>query len=550
MALVGRGERPGDHRYFLLPRDTSPQRLIFAAFGLLCAAGIVAGIRLHRPRRAGLWYCFAAAQFTTTFGNAAVAYYQRHGGPVPYPSAADFFFTASYPLIAIGLLALLRARQGRNTFGLLDATMATTAIGLAFWVFVLHPVAAGSGASIGQRILGTWYPCWDVLLIALLARLYLGGAGRTTTSDRLLGLAATLLMAGDVTFSLVSLHHPAYAICTDLWLLAYALLATAALHPSMAEATGAARERDQARVRPMRLALLAASSLSTPFLLFVPGIWADPVDRVCVALGAAVLVLLVAALLAGFVIEVQRQSTALERLAMRDDLTGLANRRRFDRALGSALGAGQAQVALLGLNNFKTINDELGHQVGDRLLGELAGRLVSVTGPGALVARMSGDEFAILLPWASASEADAVADRLAGALRAPISAAGHELLVGAGIGLADDLVDAELEFSLPEQRAAEVLRRAGVAMYAAKHTPASPASAGPRCWTSVRPNTPASAPRCAPPSTTASSPSSTSRSCCCPRAASPRSRRWCAGSTPSEGWSARSTSSRSPSRTA
>jgi diguanylate cyclase (GGDEF)-like protein len=445
----------------MLPRDTGPQRLAFAVLGLVCAAGIVAAVRLHRPPRAGVWYCFASALFTTTVGNSIVAWYQQHEGNVPYPSAADLFFTLSYPMIAIGLLATLRARQGGKSAGLVDAAMATTAIGLAFWVFVLHPVAAGSGASIGQRILGTEYPCWDVLVVALLARLYLGG-GRTTTSDRILGVAASLLMAGDVTFSLVALHHPAYGICTGLWLPAYLLLATAALHPSMGAAGGAAPERDQARVRPMRLALLAASSLSTPFLLFVPGIWADPLDRACVAIGAAVLVGLVAARLAGFVTEVQRQSAALERLAMRDDLTGLANRRRFDRALGSALGAGQAQVLLLGLNNFKTINDELGHQVGDRLLGELAGRLVSTTGSGALVARMSGDEFAILLPWASAAEADAVADRLAGALRAPISAGGHELLVGAGIGLADDAEGAS--------GAAEVLRRAGAAMYAAKQT--------------------------------------------------------------------------------
>ena len=454
--------------YCLLPRDTDAQRLAFTAISLICALGIVTGVRLHRPRRPGLWYWFAAAQFTTTVADAIATGYQFHAGTVPYPSAADLFYTASYPMIAIGLLALLRNRQGRNTAGLLDAAMATTAIGLAFWVFVLHPVAAGSGATIGQRVLGTMYPCWDALILALLARVYLAEPGRTTTSDRLLGFAAGLLMAGDVTFSLVSLHHPAFGLCTILWLPAYLLLAAAALHPSMAGTAGAAPGRDRVRVRPMRLALVAGCSLSAPFLLFVPGIWTRRLDRYTVAFGAAVLVLLVVCRLAGFVTEVQRQSAALERLAMRDDLTGLANRRRFDQALASALGAGQAQVTLLGLNNFKTINDELGHQVGDRLLAELAGRLVAVTGPGALVARMSGDEFAVLLPWASPAEADAVADRLAGALRAPIAAHGHELLVGAGIGVAGEATGPAA--GTPERRAAEVLRRAGVAMYAAKQT--------------------------------------------------------------------------------
>jgi diguanylate cyclase (GGDEF)-like protein len=456
--------------YWLLPRDTVAQRLIFAVSGLAGAVAVVAGVRLQRPRRSGVWLCFAAAGLMTTTANVLVAYYQGHDGHVPFPSVADVFYTLAYPLIALGLVGILRARQGRSTAGLLDAAMATTAIGLAFWVFVLHPVAAGSGASIGRRVLGVEYPCWDVLLVALLARLHLGGTARITTSDRLLGLAAALLMAGDVTFSLLSLHQPAYGVCTDLWLPAYALFAAAALHPSTGDAAGAPRERNPAAVRPMRLALLAAGSLSSPFLLLVPGIWADRLDRACVALGAAVLVALVAARLAGFVAEAQRQSAALERLAMRDDLTGLANRRRFDRALASALAAGQAQVVLLGLNNFKTINDELGHQVGDRLLGEVAGRLVAATGSSALVARMSGDEFAILLPWASATEADAVAGRLAAAMRAPIGAGGHELLVGAGIGLADDRLGGGTELTGPQQRAAEVLRRAGVAMYAAKQT--------------------------------------------------------------------------------
>jgi hypothetical protein len=246
------------------------QRLTFAVFGLVCAVGVIAGVRLHRPGRAGVWHCLAASGLTTTTANAIVMYYQEQHGQVPYPSIADAFYTLSYPLIAVGLVAMLRARQGRNTAGLLDAAMATTAIGLAFWVFVLHPVAAGSGASVAQRVLGIEYPCWDVLLVALLARLYLGGTGRITTSDRLLSLAVAMLTAGDTTFALLSLHHSAYGVCSLLWFPAYALFAAAALHPSMGEAAVAPRERDRARVRPIRLAVLAAGSLSTPFLLRCP----------------------------------------------------------------------------------------------------------------------------------------------------------------------------------------------------------------------------------------------------------------------------------------
>jgi hypothetical protein len=143
--------------YCRLPWDTELQRLVFTALGLICALGIVTGIRLHRPARPGLWYCFAAAQFTTTIGNGIVAYYERHGATLPDPSAADVFYNLAYPMLAVGLVMLLRSRHGRTTAGLIDAGMATTSIGLAFWVFVLHPVAAGSAASIGERVLGAAY---------------------------------------------------------------------------------------------------------------------------------------------------------------------------------------------------------------------------------------------------------------------------------------------------------------------------------------------------------------------------------------------------------
>jgi diguanylate cyclase (GGDEF)-like protein len=144
---------------------------------------------------------------------------------------------------------------------------------------------------------------------------------------------------------------------------------------------------------------------------------------------------------------------------MHDDLTGLANRRRFEQELRIALGHGRPQVALLDLDGFKGVNDRLGHSIGDRLLIALGHRLATEVRGDALVARMGGDEFAVLLRTATPDEADLIAAHLAEVLRRPVLAGEHELLIGASIGIADGTGTGD---------PFEVLRRADVAMYAAK----------------------------------------------------------------------------------
>jgi diguanylate cyclase (GGDEF)-like protein len=446
--------------FFLFPDHGVAQRLFYNAVGLLAAVAMVVGVRLHRPQRPAMWYWFAAGQLTSTFADIIQTWHVHTYGVAAYPSFADIFYLAAYPLNGLGLFLLVRRRGIRDVAGLIDAAMVTTATTLGFWVLVLHPIAAGTDASLAERMVSLAYPSGDILLVAMLARLFTTAGGRTA-STQLLSAAALLLFGADVTYSLITLHTTYDTTIAPAWLLSYVLWAAAALHPSMGDAARPPRAEGRTRLRPGRLALLAGCSLSAPGLLFVPGIWSQPLDRVAVGTGAAVLVALVAARLAGFVAEVQRQSDRLENLALHDDLTGLGNRHRLDLALHAALAVRPVQIALLGLNNFKTINDELGHPVGDLLLTELAARLVDAAGPGALVARMSGDEFAVLLPSGDPGATEVAARRLAGALREPIRAGGHELLLGAGIGLAS---------SSDTAGPAELLRRAGVAMYTAKQT--------------------------------------------------------------------------------
>ncbi|AGZ43448.1 putative signaling protein [Actinoplanes friuliensis DSM 7358] len=447
--------------FFLLPQDSLAANLAYNAIGLISALLILLAVRLHRPERPAMWYWFAAGQITWVLGDLTWEYHQYVLHEEPYPSFADVFYLGAYPMLVVGLVLLVRGRSGRDLAGLVDAAIIGTGLGLVFWVFVMHPIAADSTASTLERIIGVAYPAADALLLAMLARLYTG-TERRAPSTRLLGIAAILMLVADIAYSLVSLYSDGdLDVLNAGWLLSYVAWGAAALHPSMRFSGITSGRVSEVRVSRLRLAALTVCSLLAPALLFVPGIGGDAVDRLSIAAAAVVLFLLVVARMGGFVSRVQEQADQLQELAMADDLTGLPNRRRLEQALRGALGAGPVQVALLDLDDFKGVNDRLGHAVGDQLLAVLAGRLVTALGPDVLVARMGGDEFAILMPGATCESADLTVTCLAETLRTPIQVDDHDLLVDASIGVTD---------GTGTTNPFEVLRRADVAMYAAKES--------------------------------------------------------------------------------
>ncbi|MDA3644891.1 EAL domain-containing protein [Saccharopolyspora indica] len=156
----------------------------------------------------------------------------------------------------------------------------------------------------------------------------------------------------------------------------------------------------------------------------------------------------------------------LRHQAMHDPLTRLPNRALFLERLTDVLRQDEtgARVALcyMDLDGFKVINDSLGHHVGDDLLVAVADRLAAVVhGDDRLVARMGGDEFVILLQNSrSIGQAVEVADTVLDALEEPFRVGGHELSVGASIGI--------VERPVPGQTAAELMRDADVTLYWAK----------------------------------------------------------------------------------
>ncbi len=156
--------------------------------------------------------------------------------------------------------------------------------------------------------------------------------------------------------------------------------------------------------------------------------------------------------------------------AFHDPLTGLANRALFIDRVSHALDRAQRSaevlaVLFLDLDNFKTINDSLGHAAGDRLLVTVASRLQACVRGSDTVARLGGDEFALLIENAAGEmSATKAADRITAAMRQPITIEGKEMFITASIGIAAGGGPAAGE----ENTAAALLRNADMAMYTAK----------------------------------------------------------------------------------
>ncbi|HEV8177369.1 MAG TPA: diguanylate cyclase, partial [Gemmatimonadales bacterium] len=160
--------------------------------------------------------------------------------------------------------------------------------------------------------------------------------------------------------------------------------------------------------------------------------------------------------------ERRRLEEQLTHQAFHDPLTGLANRALFRDRVSHALALAQRRgspvtVVFLDLDDFKKVNDSLGHGEGDRLLIAVAERFLACARSADTVARLGGDEFAILIEGADGR--DGLPDRLAAAMSHPFSLSGQQVRVTVSIGVASASLD---------DRADDLLRNADMAMYAAK----------------------------------------------------------------------------------
>jgi diguanylate cyclase (GGDEF)-like protein/PAS domain S-box-containing protein len=297
--------------YYLLP---SWHIIIWSTIGVISAGAVLVGVVTYRPSRRVPWLLLSAALLTFAAGDATYGVLTDVlGWDNPFPSVADIFYLAMYPLLAAGLLIFIQRRAGwRDRGSLLDALTLTAGLALLSWIFLITPYVTNPDLTVLEKATSIAYPLGDVLILATLARLLTAAREQTRAVD-LLGLGTVGLLVGDVLYGLIQLNgswHTGTAV--DLgWVVFYASWGAAALHPSMVRLTQPLSGRP-AEVDPRRLVLLTLASLIAPAVLLKEAILGGVRNGLVIAVLSGVVFLLVLRRLSG-VVATHRQALARER---------------------------------------------------------------------------------------------------------------------------------------------------------------------------------------------------------------------------------------------
>ncbi|MBV1853663.1 putative bifunctional diguanylate cyclase/phosphodiesterase [Catellatospora tritici] len=279
--------------FFALPSPADD--VVWAMIGAGSAAAIAYGVIRNRPVPSRPWWLLCAAVALLFLGDTDydLVTDTRHLSEL-FPSPADVFYLAMYPVLAAGLLGLAgpRRRRGRAAIPL-DTMILVSGLGLLMWIFLITPHLADSSLSTTQRLLSVAYPVGDVLILATIGRLIV--VRRFTPAVLLMTVGAAGLLVTDLVYALSHLrgHGPVGGPVDIGWLLFYGGWAAAALHPSMVELSRplpVPRQLSTAR----QVSLLAAALLPSGLLVYEAargGVLHTPAIAVC----ASVTTVLVAA---------------------------------------------------------------------------------------------------------------------------------------------------------------------------------------------------------------------------------------------------------------
>ena len=450
----------------------------FAAGATLC----VSAHRVTGRRRVALALCGLGCLSWGLGGVLWVALERR--GEHPFPSWADVLYLGWPVLVGCGvlLLALPSTNSLARVRALLDGLMIALSVFLISWVAVLHDlVDRREERRLPATLVALAYPMGDIIVMTLL--LYV--AIRARHSDRRVPRGLWLFSGGvltmwfaDLGFASLNLagHHRGDHLVQAGWIMAFVLMALAALHNLYAPERS---ERVDGASQPFAI-IMPYMAIVAAFCATVIG-GSHDFERVVIVswfvIVGAMMVRQVLSLHENRVLardlerRVTQRTRALEeserRLAhqaFHDSLTGLPNRSLFSDRLKHALERARrgAEIAILfiDLDDFKKVNDTLGHSVGDGCWNSSAARLKGCVRAVDTVARLGGDEFAVSSrmgdgPYAPAAVAARVSERL----RGTVEIDGHPVSLKASVGVASaDALDTE----------EGLLQHADLAMYRAK----------------------------------------------------------------------------------
>jgi diguanylate cyclase (GGDEF)-like protein len=477
--------------YFALPGPTS-QDAVYQAFGVGSVVCILLGVRIFRPEDRLSWYLLALGGLFFTLGDGAENYYGLilHES-VPFPSVCDAFYLAGYPFVFAGILRLTRnPNQSARREDYADAAIIAIGALALSWHFLMNSYVDDASLTTVGKLVILAYPVMDIALVFVVCRALLFGTYARPV-HRILAAALIVMFVADFTYDLLALHN-AYATgnpVDGLFLFNYLLMGVAALHPSVVgrpgNDRGDAAERREVNSR-RRMPFVALAGFVPPIILLVAaglgvGVNVAVLAGFCLAEFALVYVRMMwmigrigrqnaeiehhAGALQTSLTQRELLEADLRHLAFHDELTGLANRallhERVEHALAATTRSGQ-QVALCfgDLDGFKTINDTLGHHVGDRVLVKAGELLASIVRPGDTVARLGGDEFAVLLEDVPDPQAAVeFARRIVSVLHGAVDLDGGKVGLSISVGVA---------FADPTKTTEQLISEADSAMYEAK----------------------------------------------------------------------------------
>ena len=286
------------------------QPFAWACIGLSAVAAIAYGVWRNRPNAPVAWWFLGGGVLLFITGDTVYKFWHQIMGQqqIPFPSFIDVIYITMYPMLAVGLLLLTRARvPGGNRASLIDALTITLSVGLLSWIFLIGPNVRAPG-DVLVRLTSAAYPLGDILVLAMLAHLWSAG-GFHNTAGRLLAIGALGTLVSDSLYGLANLH-PAWnwndGNPVDLgWIVFYACWGAAALHPSMRELSEP-RRAVAPRTTWKRLGLLAAASLIAPIVLLIETLSGNPVDAPMIAVVAGAMFLLVLLRMADLIWERER----------------------------------------------------------------------------------------------------------------------------------------------------------------------------------------------------------------------------------------------------
>jgi diguanylate cyclase (GGDEF)-like protein len=431
----------------------------------ITCAGIAA--RSSHGRERWAWSAFAVGLVGYAFGDGIWAYYELWRGyeSAPFPSVGD----AGYLLYPVGAcLALLMFSAGNSGQSqvrlILDGAIVAGSFFVISWVSGLRELFETGTDSPLAHAVSLAYPLTDVVMttvaVIVLTRSRAGQRGWMT----LLTLGIALTGVSDSAFVLLNADdgYQSGNLIDLAWCAGLLLMALAALFATRTPPAG-----------PAPVSMPTQVSL---WLIYVPVLLATTATVLSLAgetgsttllVGAFVVINSVLARQFILLTDHRRLLIKVADQAFRDPLTGLANRALFQDRLSHAVtlhqrDAREVAVLSLDLDDFKLVNDALGHPAGDALLTAVADRLLVTTQSGDTVARLGGDEFAILIEDGTESPL-ASAHRVLEAFDEPFIIGGQQLYMHPSIGMALGTAAEN-----PESVAAALLKEADVAMYAGK----------------------------------------------------------------------------------